>query len=128
MFKLNNKIEVIVPQFDNDKNAINDANIANALKNITAEFGGATVSQNLGYWVSEESNELMIDENLKYEWYFDNISEKVVNNIENLVSILMEKHRQECISFIFKGNLYLVENKHEITQLFLADTVNQLFN
>lgn len=128
MFKLNNKIEVIVPQFDNDKNAINDANIANALKNITAEFGGATISQNLGYWVSEESNELMIDENLKYEWYFDNISEKAVNNIENLVSILIEKHRQECISFIFKGNLYLVENKHEITELFSADTVNQLLN
>ncbi len=49
------KVEVIVPNYDND-GANNAAVVEMTIRQVCAQFGGATVFQAKGYWVNDNGH------------------------------------------------------------------------
>lgn len=124
MIKLSEKIEIIIPQNDNNGNAINNAKISQAIMNITQTLGGCTVSENLGYWVSDQTGALMIDKNLNYEWYAEAINyaddknSDVINNLMDIIHELITEHDQEGISVKYNDVLYILDHGYKVAAIF----------
>lgn len=126
MFKLKNKVAIIIPSENNNGEKINDSNIENEIKQITQNFGGCTVTKNEGFWVSDATQSLMIDNNKNYEWYFDNMNLEAIESISNIVELLINQHQQECISIIYKNQLCLVENRDDVVKVLSQSALDEL--
>lgn len=126
MFKLKNKVAIIIPLENNAGEKIEDTKIDNEIKKITQSFGGCTVTQNEGYWVSDATQSLMIDNNKNYEWYFDKMNLEVIESISTIVELLINQHKQECISIIYSNNLCLVENRDDVVKVLSQTALDEL--
>ena len=71
MFKLENKVELIVPKEDNNGVEIDNLAIREELENITKICGGCTTTDVKGQWWSDNEQRIMQDNNTNFEWYYD---------------------------------------------------------
>lgn len=110
MFKLNNKIELIVPQKDNNGVEIADKRIKEYVNSVTMEAGGCTITEIKGQWWSEDEKRIMEDNNLNLEWYYTKDSAKFMTvELKGIVRRLIEVYGQEAISIKVNGTLYIVD-------------------
>ena len=115
MFKLQNKVEIIVPQADNNGVEIADKRIQEYVNSITMEAGGCTITEIKGQWYSEDEERIMEDNNLNYEWYYDkdmqdvNDQQGLLKGLSDITRILITEYGQEGISIKINGTLYIVD-------------------
>ena len=110
MFKLQNKVEIIVPKQDNKGVEIADKRIQEYVNSITMEAGGCTITEIKGQWYSEDEERIMEDNNLNLEWYYMQDSAKFMTvELKGIVSRLIEIYEQEAISIKVNGTLYIVD-------------------
>lgn len=115
MFKLQNKVEIIVPQKDNNGVEISSPAIKNSVNDITKICGGSTITEVKGQWWSEEEERIMEDDNLNYEWYYNkdmedmNDQQGLLQAISKIARQLIVFYQQEAVSIKVNGTLYIVE-------------------
>ena len=129
MFKLQNKIELIVPKEDNNGVYIDNLAIREELENITKIAGGCTATDVKGYWYSDDEQRIMEDNNTNFEWYYDKDMEDVndqqglLKGLSTITRILITEYGQEGISIKINGTLYIVD-KSDLN--FLSYELNNL--
>ena len=110
MFKLENKIELIVPKEDNNGKGITDKRIQEYVNSITMEAGGCTITEIKGQWYSDDEKRIMEDNNLNLEWYYMQDNAKFMTvELKGIVRRLIEVYGQEAISIKVNGTLYIVD-------------------
>ncbi|BEU75610.1 hypothetical protein SNIID_2100 [Staphylococcus phage phiSNIID] len=110
MFKLQNKVEIIVPKEDNNGVEIADKRIKEYVNSITMEAGGCTITEIKGQWYSEDEKRIMEDNNLNLEWYYIPDRAKFMTvELKGIVRRLIEVYGQEAISVKVNGTLYIVD-------------------
>ncbi|BAO09173.1 hypothetical protein [Staphylococcus phage S25-3] len=115
MFKLQNKVEIIVPQKDNNGVEISSPEIKNTVNNITRIAGGCTITDVKGQWWSDDEKRIMEDDNLNYEWYYNkdiqdvNDQQGLLKGLSTIARILITEYGQEAISIKINGVLYIID-------------------
>lgn len=115
MFKLQNKVEIIVPKQDNNGVEIADKRIKEYVNSITMEAGGCTITEIKGQWYSEDEERIMEDNNLNLEWYYDkdmqDVEDKqeIVHGLSNIAMVLRFRYNQEAVSIKINGTLYIID-------------------
>lgn len=115
MFKLQNKVEIIVPKQDNNGVEIADKRIKEYVNNITMEAGGCTITEVKGQWYSEDEERIMEDDNLNLEWYYNkdmqDVEDKqeIVHGLSNIAMVLRFRYNQEAVSIKINGTLYIID-------------------
>lgn len=123
MIKLDKKLELIIPLFDNDGVKIDDHDISSFLNSITKIAGGASVYTIGGQWIGENGH-VMRDQNQKYEWYADNFTlESILDSryIDIIIYDLLNVHGQEAVSLIVNGTLYIIDDIADLDYFREAD-------
>ena len=129
MFKLQNKVEIIVPKEDNNGVEIDNLAIREELENITKICGGCTTTDVKGQWWSDNEERIMEDDNLNLEWYYDkdmqdvNDQQGLLHGLSTITRILITEYGQEGISIKIDGILYIVD-KSDLN--FLSYELNNL--
>ncbi|UXR08222.1 hypothetical protein [Staphylococcus phage vB_ScaM-V1SC04] len=115
MFKLQNKVEIIVPQKDNNGVEISSPEIKNTVNNITRIAGGCTITDVIGQWWSDDEKRIMQDNNINFEWYYDkdmqdvNDQQGLLKGLSTIARILITEYGQEAISIKINGVLYIID-------------------
>ena len=115
MFKLQNKVEIIVPQKDNNGVEISSPAIKEEVNTITRICGGSTITEVKGQWWSEEEERIMEDDNLNLEWYYNkgmedvNDQQGLLQALSKIARQLIVFYQQEAVSIKVNGTLYIVE-------------------
>ncbi len=110
MFKLQNKIEIIIPKEDNNGVEIADKRIKEYVNSVTMEAGGCTITEIKGQWYSEDEKRIMEDNNLNLEWYYMQDNAKFMTvELKGIVRRLIEVYGQEAISVKVNGTLYIID-------------------
>src|SRR5699024_8152222 len=115
MFKLQNKVEIIVPKADNNGVEIADKRIKEAVNKVTNIAGGCTITEIKGQWDSDMEERVMEDNNLNLEWYYNKDMEDVndqqglLKGLSTITRILITEYGQEGISIKINGTLYIVD-------------------
>ncbi|ARM69291.1 hypothetical protein vBSauClo6_150 [Staphylococcus phage vB_Sau_Clo6] len=115
MFKLQNKVEIIVPKEDNNGVEIDDLAIRLELENITKIVGGCTSTDVKGQWYSDNEQRIMEDSNINFEWYYNKDMEDVndqqglLKGLSTITRILITEYGQEGISIKINGVLYIID-------------------
>lgn len=115
MFKLTNKIEVIVPKQDNNGKEISSPTIKEEVNTITRICGGSTITEVKGQWYSDDEQRIMEDNNLNLEWYYDKDMQDVkdkqslLQGLSIITSVLIEIYKQEAVSIKINGTLYIID-------------------
>ena len=115
MFKLENKVEIIVPKEDNNGVEIDNLAISLELENITKIAGGCTSTDVKGQWWSDDEQRIMQDNNTNFEWYYDKDMEDVndqqglLKGLSTITRILITEYGQEGISIKINGTLYIID-------------------
>ena len=115
MFKLENKVEIIVPKEDNNGVEIDNLAIRESLENITKICGGCTTTDAKGQWWSDNEQRIMEDNNTNFEWYYDkdmqdvNDQQGILKGLSTITRILITEYGQEGISIKINGTLYIID-------------------
>lgn len=110
MFKLQNRVELIIPKEDNNGKGITDKRIQEYVNSITMEAGGCTITEIKGQWYSDDEKRIMEDNNLNLEWYYMQDNAKFMTvELKGIVRRLIEVYEQEAISIKVNGTLYIVD-------------------
>ena len=115
MFKLQNKVEIIVPKEDNNGVEIDSLVIREELESITKIVGGCTTTDVKGQWWSDDEQRIMEDNNTNFEWYYNKAMEDVndqqglLKGLSTITRILITEYGQEGISIKINGTLYIVD-------------------
>ena len=115
MFKLQNKVELIVPKQDNNGVEIDNSTIREGLEKITKIAGGCTITEVKGQWWSDDEQRIMEDNNTNFEWYYDkdmqdvNDQQGLLKGLSDITRILITEYGQEGISIKINGTLYIID-------------------
>lgn len=115
MFKLQNKVEIIVPKEDNNGVEISSKAIKESVNNATKICGGSTITEVKGQWWSDNEQRIMQDNNTNFEWYYDKDMEDVndqqglLKGLSTITRILITEYGQEGISIKINGTLYIID-------------------
>ena len=115
MFKLQNKVELIVPKQDNNGVEIDSLVIHEELESITKIVGGCTTTDVKGQWWSDDEQRIMEDNNTNFEWYYDkdmedmNDQQGLLKGLSTITRILITEYGQEGISIKINGTLYIID-------------------
>ena len=115
MFKLQNKVEIIVPKEDNNGVEIDSLVIREELESITKIVGGCTTTDVKGQWWSDDEQRIMEDNNTNFEWYYNKDMEDVndqqglLKGLSTITRILITEYGQEGISIKINGTLYIID-------------------
>ena len=126
---IKNKVEIIVPQKDNNGNEISSPGIKEAVNTITKIVGGCSITEIKGQWWSDDEQRIMEDDNLNIEWYYSKDMEDVedrqsfIQAITKITRQLIVFYGQEAISIKIDGILYIVD--YDDLE-FLASELNNL--
>lgn len=113
MIKLDNSIKILVPQTDNDGNALN---FTPEIKAITGIVGGATVYQAKGLW--EHDNRLYTDSVSAVEFnYSDKLNTQAIVSITTLITREFTYGKQEAVSVYLDKTLYILESLVDVNDL-----------
>ena len=112
---LKNKVEIIVPQKDNNGNEISSPGIKDAVNKATKIAGGNTITEVKGQWWSDDEQRIMEDDNLNIEWYYSKDMEDVedrqnfIQAITKITRQLIVFYQQEAVSIKIDGTLHIVD-------------------
>ena len=115
MFKLQNKVEIIIPKEDNNGKHIMHHELNEAHRTITRVCGGCTITDVKGQWYSKDEERIMQDNNTNYEWYYEkdmqdvNDQQSLINGLSIIARVLIFKYGQEGISIKINGTLYIID-------------------
>lgn len=115
MFKLNNKVEIIVPLADNNGIEIDNSTIREELEKITKIAGGCTTTDVKGQWYSDDEQRIMQDYNTNFEWYYNkdmqdvNDQQGLLHGLSFIANVLIFKYNQEAVSIKINGTLYIID-------------------
>ena len=115
MFKLENKVELIVPKEDNNGVDIDNLVIREELESITKIVGGCTTTDVKGQWWSDNEQRIMQDNNTNFEWYYDkdmqdvNDQQGILKGLSTITRILITEYGQEGVSIKINGTLYIID-------------------
>ncbi|AJA42172.1 hypothetical protein [Staphylococcus phage phiIPLA-RODI] len=115
MFKLQNKVEIIVPKEDNNGKHIMNNQLNESHKTITRICGGCTITDVKGQWWSDDEQRIMQDNNTNYEWYYDkdmqdiNDQQGLLQSLSTITRILITEYNQEAVSIKVNGTLYIID-------------------
>ena len=115
MLKLQNRIEIIIPQQDNNGKEISSNTINDEVSTITKICGGCTTTDVKGQWWSDFEERIMQDNNTNFEWYYDkdmqdvNDQQGILKGLSTITRILITEYGQEGISIKINGTLYIVD-------------------
>lgn len=113
MIKLENSIKILVPQTDNDGNALN---FTAEIKAITSIIGGATVYQAKGLW--EHDDRLYTDNMNVVEFnYSDKLNTQAIASIIELITREFTYGKQEAVSVYLNKTLYILESLTDVNDL-----------
>ena len=112
MTNLVNRFTVLVPQNDNEGNALTrefQNKIMFEITELTSLCGGYTATMHEGAWYSHEENKLMIDNIKSYEFFYHikTVQQKIaiVNHIDNIIKLLVQELKQEAVSIRYNDTL-----------------------
>lgn len=117
MFKLENKVEIIVPQADNEGREISNPTIKDEVNTITRICGGSTITEVKGQWYSDIEERIMEDDNLNLEWFYDkdmedvNDQQSLLKGLSTIARVLILQYNQEGISIKVNGTLYIIDEE-----------------
>ena len=115
MMTIKNKIEIIVPQKDNNGNEISSPGIKDAVNKATKIAGGNTITEVKGQWWSDDEQRIMEDDNLNIEWFYNKDMEDVddrqnfIQAITKITRQLIVFYGQEAVSIKIDGTLHIVD-------------------
>lgn len=115
MFKLENKVEIITPKYDNNGVEIDNLTIREELETITKIAGGCTTTASRGQWWSEVEERIMQDYNTNFEWFYDKDMEdmedkqKLIHGLSTIAMVLIFNYSQEAVSIKINGTLYIID-------------------
>lgn len=114
MMTLKNKVEIIVPQKDNNGIEISSPAIKESVITITKIVGGCSITEIKGQWWSDDEQRIMEDDNLNIEWYYSkdmDVKDKEILAIElgRIIDILVMEYDQEGVSVKINGTLYIID-------------------
>lgn len=115
MFKLENKVEIIVPLADNNGIEIDNSTIREELEKITKIAGGCTTTDVKGHWYSDDEQRIMQDINTIFEWYYEkdmqdvNDQQGLLHGLSFIANVLIFKYNQEAVSIKINGTLYIID-------------------
>ena len=115
MFKLQNKVEIIIPKQDNNGQEISSEAIKDATNTITKIVGGCSITEIKRRWYSDDEERIMEDNNINYEWYYnkgmDDINDQqgLLQALSKIVRQLIVFYQQEAVSIKVNGTLYIVD-------------------
>lgn len=77
---------------------------------LNMRFGGYSKSKTImgGEWVDHETGRIINDESREY--YVD-VRENQLPRMHNLIEEVAVKFQQKCIRFVYKGDVYYIDNK-----------------
>ncbi|ANT44670.1 hypothetical protein HOR18_gp007 [Staphylococcus phage vB_SscM-1] len=111
MMTLKNKVEIIVPKYDNEGAEISSPVIKSEINIMTKLAGGNTITEVKGQWYSDDTESVMQDDNLNIEWYYDKDMEDAqsfVLGLSVITRVLILQYHQEAVSVKIDGVLYIV--------------------
>ena len=133
MLKLQNKVEIIVPQKDNNGNEISSPGIKEAVNKATKIAGGNTITEVKGQWWSDDEQRIMEDDNLNIEWYYSkdmDVKDKEILAIElgRIIDILVMEYDQEGVSIKLNNVLYIIsmEDIDTLDEDYIKDELQEL--
>ena len=133
MLKLQNRVEIIVPQKDNNGVEIESTAIKEAVNKITKIVGGSTLTEVKGQWYSDDQKRIMEDNNLNYEWYYNkdmDVKDKEILSIElgRIIDILVMEYDQEAVSIKLNNVLYIIsmEDIDTLDEDYIKDELHDL--
>uniref|UniRef100_A0AAU8GSJ9 ATP-dependent DNA ligase n=1 Tax=Mammaliicoccus phage MSShimriz1 TaxID=3230127 RepID=A0AAU8GSJ9_9VIRU len=112
MMTLKNKVEIIVPKYDNGGNEISSPVIKSEINIMTKLAGGNTITEVKGQWYSEDEERIMQDDNLNIEWYYDKDMEDAqsfVLGLSVITRVLILQYHQEAVSVKIDNVLYIID-------------------
>ena len=115
MFKLQNKVEIIIPKQDNNGQEISSEAIKDSVNTITKIVGGCSITEIKGQWYSDDEERIMEDNNINYEWYYnkgmDDINDQqgLLQALSKIVRQLIVFYQQEAVSIKVNGTLYIID-------------------
>lgn len=123
MLKLQNKVEIIVPKYDNAGAEISSPVIKGEIGIMTKIAGGNTITEVKGQWYSEDENRIMQDDNLNVEWYYSKDIEDAqsfVLGLSVITRVLILQYQQEAVSVKIDGVMYIVnaDDLHNLSGTF----------
>lgn len=111
MLKLQNKLEIVLPRFDNDSKALSyDTN----LKELASSFGGYTLIEQQGGWV--DNGRLYTDVSDRLILNFSELDYTQLSHINLLLSSLWFQGGQLAVFIQINETAYIAE-KLDITEL-----------
>ena len=110
MIKLDNVVEVFIPEADNEGKKIESIHIEGGIRRATQAVGGVTITEAVGGWVSTYKGALMKDDIKIYQWFYEETSRAVlIRAIKSIIAGLIREGGQEAVSIKVNGTLYIVE-------------------
>ena len=112
---LKNKVEIIVPQKDNNGIEISSPAIKESVNTITKIVGGCSITEIKGQWWSDDEERIMEDNNLNLEWYYSKEAlekderDVLIQSLRKITRQLIIFYGQEAISIKIDGTLFIVD-------------------
>lgn len=107
--ELDSTIKIYVPSTTNvDQCADTSEWIDKTLSLLSASFGGATCTQALGCWISNQGNLVKEDVHLCYAFFREADLKKHFDAIYDFILEMKRELSQECIAMELHGKLYLI--------------------
>ena len=108
LIPLNRKITVYIPgTSDIDKAADNSGWAADAAHLLSSLYGGATSTENIGYWVSG-TGELVQEKIITVFSYAEKLTDNDVSKVIEFCENMKRELKQEAISLEIDNKLYFV--------------------
>ena len=106
--KLNQRVAVYVPATDNVNQAVNnDAMVKKCAAMLSAFFGGATIQQSRGAWMSDVAGLVMEDTTIVYAYCTEEGLNEHAADVEKFALAMRDEMHQEAVSVEVNNALYI---------------------
>lgn len=112
MLKFTKSFKIILPKATNEQVALD---ITPVIIKLSEAFGGATVTENNGYWVHE--GVLYLDENSQIECFYNDLDAKQHNAIREAVEFGFNTAEQLAITIELDGTTYILESVYDLGEV-----------
>lgn len=112
MLKFTNEFKIILPKKDNEGIALDHEK---QVINLCKVFGGATVTENNGFWFDE--GKLYKDENIQVACFYSELDNTMKEAIKEVVSYGFNDCKQLAITVTINGVNVILEEAEEVNEL-----------
>lgn len=112
MLKFTNEFKIILPKKDNEGITLDHEK---KVIDLCKAFGGATVSENNGFWFDE--GKLYKDENIQVACFYSELDSTMKEAIKEVVSYGFNDCKQLAITVTINGANIILEEAREVEEL-----------